>query len=106
MHRMSVFTARATYGSQLQNLVYRNEYRSAHSHDRAPTRAQTWLHTVLHIGGRWAWLRFNRTVTALGWGALDAEDLRYKVWRWIAVVEKWWRTAHLVNFLVFLYDGK
>ncbi|KAI9021932.1 Pex12 amino terminal region-domain-containing protein, partial [Hyaloraphidium curvatum] len=114
MYRLSIFPARATYGSQLQNLVYRNEYRSKHcswtvgalSYDYPPTKLQSWLHVILHVGGRWAWLRFNRAATALGWGDMEPGQWQHRVWQSIGIIERWWRAAHLANFVVFLYDGK
>ncbi|KAJ3048989.1 peroxisome assembly protein (Peroxin-2) [Rhizophlyctis rosea] len=128
--QVTLYASGASYGLELQNLRYRNERR--HLGDRetasinAPlTRWQKIAHAVIHIGGRWGWLRLNRFATSHEWSEHPAvssvstvyfpqrdadppkkHDMRYRIWKLLQKAETIFRSLSLLNFLVFLYNGK
>ncbi|KAI8377900.1 Pex12 amino terminal region-domain-containing protein [Radiomyces spectabilis] len=111
LFKLSVYDSSATYGAQLQNLKYRNEWKhggalESIATDAPLTKTQKIIYGVLTVGGQYAWTRLNRLVTIRGWGELDETDMRYKFYRLLQAGEKYWKAFSLLNFLVFLYNGK
>ncbi|KAJ1909587.1 peroxisome assembly protein (Peroxin-2) [Tieghemiomyces parasiticus] len=100
----------ATYGAELQNLRYRNEFK--HQRNRfvpgnAPlTQGQKILYGTLLVGGQYLWTRTNRHLTDQGWGELPETSPRKKAWQALQFVDKWYHTLSMVNFLAFLYSGR
>ncbi|KAI7869752.1 Pex12 amino terminal region-domain-containing protein [Spinellus fusiger] len=111
LFKFSVYDTSASYGAQLQNLKYRNEWRhqgplESIAKDAPLTRAQKIVYGIVSVGGHYVWHRLNRYVTEKGWSELEESDMRNKVYRLLQAGEKYWRALSLVNFLVFLYSGK
>ncbi|CAO3653654.1 unnamed protein product [Cunninghamella echinulata] len=111
LFKLSVYDSSATYGAQLQNLKYRNEWEhggilESIAKDAPLTKTQKIIYGILTVGGQYAWTRSNRYITEKGWGELDESDTRNKVYRVLQAGEKYWKAFSLLNFLVFLYNGK
>ncbi|KAG2235904.1 hypothetical protein INT48_008207 [Thamnidium elegans] len=41
-----------------------------------------------------------------GWGELDESDIKYKVYNVLQKGEKYWKAFSLLNFLIFLWNGR
>ncbi|KAI7850591.1 Pex12 amino terminal region-domain-containing protein [Circinella umbellata] len=111
LFKLSVYDSSATYGSQLQNLKYRNEWKhggalESIAKDAPLSQTQKVLYGVFTVGGQYAWTRANRYITSQGWGELDEDDIRNKVYRVLQSGEKYWKAFSLLNFLIFLWNGK
>jgi peroxin-2 len=74
--------------------------------DAPLTQTQKIAYGVLTVGGQYIWSRANRYITAKGWGELDESDHRNKIYRVLQTGEKYWKAFSLVNFLVFLWNGR
>lgn len=70
------------------------------------TQTQKIAYGVLTVGGQYIWSRANRYITARGWGELDESDHRNKIYNVLQTGEKYWKGFSLVNFLVFLWNGR
>ncbi|KAL6057891.1 Peroxin-2 [Balamuthia mandrillaris] len=110
MYRLSIYISGATYGQKLQNLVYRNEnaiYPHLPTQSAVPpTGLQKVLWGILHIGGRWGWQRLNRLCMHQRWAERGETDPRRRAWLLLNHLETAWKLFSLLNFIVFLYDGK
>ncbi|KAG0164202.1 peroxisome assembly protein (Peroxin-2) [Apophysomyces sp. BC1034] len=111
LFKLSIYDSSATYGGQLQNLKYRNEWKhggalESIAKDAPLTKTQKIMYGLLAVGGQYAWSRSNRIITARGWSELDESDVRNKIYRLLQAGEKYWKAFSLFNFLVFLYNGK
>ncbi|RUP19747.1 Pex12 amino terminal region-domain-containing protein [Jimgerdemannia flammicorona] len=111
LYRLSIYESGASYGKQLQNLNYRNErgHRGGLESiaiDSTLTRFQRIMYGAITVGGQYAWTRLNRLVTAQGWGDLGETNPRKTFWNLMQRGEGWFKTLSLLNFLVFLYNGK
>ncbi|RHZ56709.1 hypothetical protein Glove_397g8 [Diversispora epigaea] len=111
MYRLSIYESGASYGAQLQNLKYRNERQhggllQSTAKDAPLTKFQKYAFGIMTIGGQYVWMRMNRIVTAQGWGELEDNNPRKIFWKILQKVENIYRVLSLLNFFVFLYDGK
>ncbi|CAG8477702.1 16849_t:CDS:2 [Funneliformis mosseae] len=111
MYRLSIYESGASYGAQLQNLKYRNERQhwgglQSTAKDSPLTKFQKFVYGALTIGGQYMWMRVNRLVTAQGWGELSEDNPRKVFWKILQKVENVYKSLSLLNFLIFLYDGK
>ncbi|KAF9169444.1 peroxisome assembly protein (Peroxin-2) [Mortierella sp. AD011] len=111
MYKFSVYDMGATYGSQLQNLVYRNERKhsgglQSTSTDASLTKTQKIVYGVFTVGGQYIMERLNLIVTAQGWGELPEDNIKRKAWNLIQKSGSIFRIVSLINFLAFLYAGK
>ncbi|GAB5588404.1 peroxisome assembly protein (Peroxin-2) [Umbelopsis nana] len=111
LYKFSIYDSAASYGSQLQNLKYRNErmHKGAlecFAKDAPITKTQKILYGLFMVGGQYTWSRLSRLMTTQGWGALEEDDTRKKVYNFLQRADKYWQAFTLVNFLVFLYNGK
>ncbi|GBB97168.1 hypothetical protein RclHR1_02930017 [Rhizophagus clarus] len=111
MYRLTVLESGATYGAQLQNLKYRNERQhwgglQSISKDSSLTKFQKSAYIALTVGGPYIWIRINRLVTAQEWGESNEDDPRKIFWKVLQKAENIYKTISLLNFLIFLYDGK
>ncbi|KAI8099323.1 Pex12 amino terminal region-domain-containing protein [Halteromyces radiatus] len=111
LFKFSIYDSSATYGAQLQNLKYRNEWQhggilESIAKDAPLTKKQKIIYGILTVGGQYAWTRANRLITENGWGELDESDTRNKIYRILQNGEKYWKAFSLLNFLIFLYNGK
>ncbi|KAI8070828.1 Pex12 amino terminal region-domain-containing protein [Gongronella butleri] len=111
LFKLSIYDSSASYGAQLQNLKYRNEWKhggilESIAKDAPLTKTQKIIYGLLTVGGQYAWTRSNRYITEQGWGELDETTTRNKVYRILQAGEKYWKAFTLLNFLVFLYNGK
>ncbi|ORY91022.1 Pex12 amino terminal region-domain-containing protein [Syncephalastrum racemosum] len=111
LFKFSVYDSGATYGAQLQNLKYRNEWMHSRAlesiaKDAPLSKTQKILYGLFTVGGQYAWIRANRYITEQGWGELDESEIRNKVYRTLQAGEKYWKAFTLINFLVFLANGR
>ncbi|CEP09727.1 hypothetical protein [Parasitella parasitica] len=111
LFKLSIYDSSASYGAQLQNLKYRNEWQhggafESIAKDAPLTKTQKILYGVFTVGGQYTWARTNRYITAKGWGEVDESDIRNKIYRVLQAGEKYWKAFSLINFLVFLWNGK
>ncbi|KAK3847406.1 MAG: Pex12 amino terminal region-domain-containing protein [Linnemannia gamsii] len=111
MYKFSVYDMGATYGSQLQNLIYRNERKhsgglQSTSSDAALTKTQKITYGAVTVGGQYLMERLNRVVTAQGWGELPEDNIKRKAWNVLQKGGSIFRIVSLINFLAFLYAGK
>jgi peroxin-2 len=100
MYRLSIYVNGATYGTSMQNLHYQNELGT----NPKLAKWQKLSYILMHVGGRWGWLRLSRLASTQDWS--DQNDWRSRAWVWMDNVEKVWKALSLANFLVFLYDGR
>ncbi|KAJ1654965.1 peroxisome assembly protein (Peroxin-2) [Dispira simplex] len=100
----------ATYGAQLQNLRYRNEFKHTRNPQRvahAPlSRTQVATYGVLLVGGRYTWTRLNQWITTQGWSEAPQGSWRKRIWHLMQKLDAWYHGLTLVNFLVFMYAGR
>ncbi|KAI8990324.1 Pex12 amino terminal region-domain-containing protein [Pilobolus umbonatus] len=111
LFKLSVYDTSATYGAQLQNLKFRNERKhsgplEAIAQDAPLTNGQKLAYGIFTVGGQYVWSRVNRYITSKGWGELDESDTKYRIYYLLQTGEKYWKAFSLVNFLVFLWNGK
>lgn len=107
IHAPVVLSSQATYGSQLQNLVYRNSKQSFHSSYLYPlSKTQKALYVALRIVGVWAWRRMNRLLISSQWCDLESSDYRKKIWLLVQRLELMYKSLSILNFSIFLYNGK
>ncbi|KAG9327306.1 hypothetical protein KVV02_007082 [Mortierella alpina] len=111
MYKFSVYDMGATYGSQLQNLIYRNERKhsgglQSTAKDAPLTKAQKITYGVVTVGGQYVMERLNRMATAQGWGELPEDNIKRKAWNVLQKGGSVFRIVSLLNFLAFLYAGK
>ncbi|KAG0202292.1 peroxisome assembly protein (Peroxin-2) [Mortierella sp. GBA30] len=111
MYNFSVYDMGATYGSQLQNLIYRNERKhcgglQSTATDAPLTKTQKVAYGVVTVGGQYVMERLNRVVTAQGWGELPEDNIKKKAWNVLQKGGSVFRIVSLINFLAFLYAGK
>ncbi|EIE78571.1 hypothetical protein RO3G_03275 [Rhizopus delemar RA 99-880] len=111
LFKLSIYNSSTTYGAQLQNLKYRNERMHKGSlesiaKDAPLTKAQKISYGILTVGGQYAWTRISRIATNKGWGELEEDDIRNKIYKLLQYGEKYWKLFSLINFLVFLWNGK
>ncbi|EGG20214.1 RING zinc finger-containing protein [Cavenderia fasciculata] len=108
--KLSIFNLGNTYGNQLQNLTYRNEFafdRSKGSDTLTKlTLRQKWASGLINIGGEWAWARINRISINEAWGERPDSDIKKKIWNLLNRLESLYKILSVLNFLTFLYDGK
>lgn len=74
--------------------------------DAPLTKAQKISYGILTVGGQYAWTRISRIATNKGWGELEEDDIRNKIYKLLQYGEKYWKLFSLINFLVFLWNGK
>eukprot|EP00002_Diphylleia_rotans_P040613 TRINITY_DN966_c0_g1_i20.p1 TRINITY_DN966_c0_g1~~TRINITY_DN966_c0_g1_i20.p1 ORF type:complete len:412 (-),score=73.17 TRINITY_DN966_c0_g1_i20:226-1461(-) len=110
MFRFSVWPSSTTYGAQLQNLRYQNHRSfvkdplSKKLHDMST--AQKIGYALCYIGVPWAWSRISLIATTQGWSSLPEDDWRKKYWRRMERVETIFKSLTLMNFIVFLHNGR
>lgn len=95
----------ATYGLEMQNLVYENTFRTSLSSFRfSPTRIQRLSHLFVNVIFKYGWQKLNRIMTDNGW----AIKLGFKkfLYKWTQRLDVAFKSISLVNFLTFLYNGR
>ncbi|KAI7885942.1 Pex12 amino terminal region-domain-containing protein [Mucor mucedo] len=111
LFKLSIYDSSATYGSQLQNLKYRNEWKhggafESIAKDAPLTQGQKIAYGLFTVGGQYAWTRANRYITMRGWGEMDDSSTKYKIYQLLQTGEKYWKAFSLLNFLIFLWNGR
>lgn len=77
------------------------------SQANSPKRKQLLLYGLFMIGGQYMWARWHRWGVGGGWGNISyEEDWRGKVYRWVNRVEKYAKVLTLLNYIVFLCNGR
>ncbi|KAI0235457.1 peroxisome assembly protein (Peroxin-2) [Massospora cicadina] len=106
--RGSTCPSHASYGSQLQNLRFRDEFRVNRYSSLVvnPRRQQLLLYGLVSIGGQYLWARWYRWGVEGGWGNLSSQDWRSKIYNWTMRLEKYAKLFMLLNHIVFLCNGR
>lgn len=76
------------------------------SSDRPLSALQLTLHPTLTILLPYAHTRLSAHMTSLSYSDMPSRDLRRRLWELLNRVQRWWAAAVLINFGVFLGDGK
>jgi peroxin-2 len=110
MFSLSMFKTGATYGLQLMGLKYRDERQHwndpVNIQDAFPTLAQRFGWWLGHIGLKYAWTRIHRVSLREQWSDLENHHWKKKLWRLMEWLEKVQSVLTLLNFLVFLSNGR
>ncbi|KAK0558749.1 peroxisome assembly protein (Peroxin-2) [Tilletia horrida] len=111
LYKLSIWDHGATYGAMIQNLKYRNEW--AHrgglqstSRDIPLSTLQLSLYPLLTILLPWAHTRAERSMTSHSFSDMPSNDPRRLLWAGLDRAQKVWAAAALLNFAIFLGDGK
>jgi peroxin-2 len=107
IYKFSVYENDASFGDRIQNLKYRN------SKNQLITKYQKIVHALLNIGIPWIQFRLNRLAIDQNWGEIVIEQdtsitnrLKYYIYKYSHTVEMSYKLLSLVNFIVFLKNGK
>ncbi|KAJ9056954.1 peroxisome assembly protein (Peroxin-2) [Entomophthora muscae] len=110
LYRFSIWSpSYASYGSQLQNLRFRDESGGDlyTSRTNNPRQRQLLLYGLFMIGGQYLWARWHRWGVGGGWGNISyQDDWRGKVYTWVTRLEKYSKLLTLLNYIVFLCNGR
>jgi peroxin-2 len=116
VHGFTTCQNRPTPGSQLMNLVYRNEAhpKLIHGHAAVPkdvtqfalTWQQKWLYILVGIGGRWGWTRMGDYMRSRNWDMEDNDTWKRRLYQLYQRAETLYRICSVMNFVAFLYNGK
>ncbi|XP_012995177.2 LOW QUALITY PROTEIN: peroxisome biogenesis factor 2 [Esox lucius] len=107
--RFTVYPGSATVGQSMMNLRY-HDTRSLSRRYRAPSRRQTLGLALLAVGPRWLTERSHGLLLALGLGVGGGQPADGGLWpalrRALSIVTGLTQVANLINFLVFLRQGR
>eukprot|EP01116_Phalansterium_solitarium_P018863 TRINITY_DN5125_c0_g2_i1.p1 TRINITY_DN5125_c0_g2~~TRINITY_DN5125_c0_g2_i1.p1 ORF type:complete len:332 (+),score=85.64 TRINITY_DN5125_c0_g2_i1:112-1107(+) len=97
IYRFSIYASGTTFGNRLQNL------RFSRGETGSISKTQTVFYGLFTVGFKWMWTRLNAWVSARDdWG-----DLRNsRMWATLSFLESAYKTASILNFFVFLVDGR
>lgn len=111
LYKFSVYDRAATYGAMLQNLRYRNEW--AHqrglqstARDAPLAPIQLALYPLLTIVAPYAYKRVKLHMSAHGFSDAPTDSQEYFVWSTLEHSLKAWNVVSLINFCLFLWNGK
>jgi peroxin-2 len=107
----SIRTNTASPGEVLQNLRYRDERKFSYLHTKGlltlpndmPSRGQRSMHLLLSVLTPWMWNRLRDHAVEKQWGENHETE---HWWSILEAVDRAHRVASLVNFLIFLGDGR
>lgn len=109
------------YGSKMQNLKFvdastmkplagwqkvHKELLILHHHHPETLSSSQAAYGLIQIGGPWLWDRLNRYSTASAWGDHPSESWQRRAWKTLTNIETTYKFLTVLNFLVFLVDGK
>jgi peroxin-2 len=89
----------------MQNLKYRNELIGSHE---SPSKIQKLIHATLLIGLPYIHARVNKILTE----GDDSQDVTWlgksqvEIWRKLNALEMYVKLAQMINFLIFLVNGR
>ena len=108
MFLLAMWPNGTTYGLQLMSLKYRDERRSTVTKDAPVTAVQKVLWALLHFAVPYAIVRVNRwLLTGREQEEDDGQDeWKLRMWNNLQRLETAYSALSLVNFLVFLIDGR
>ena len=110
VYYFSVWTNHPTPGNVFQNLHYVDaRYTQADPYDlvgQPLSRGQRVQHGLISVLLPWFWARLTRFFSVHEWGARSSDDWRRKVWLLSNRLESLYKCATLINFCVFLVDGR
>lgn len=122
LFKFSIYDHGATYGAMLQNLKYRNEWahRRACTCRGAPplttvqstavdaplTRTQLTLYPLLTILLPYALDKAKVRMSDRGFAHAPASSDEHMVWTGFEQAQQLWNAASLLNFALFLWNGK
>lgn len=111
LYKFSVYDRGATYGAMLQNLRYRNEW--AHqkglqstARDMPLAPMQLALYPLLTIVVPYAYKRARMYMSAHAYSDAPADSQEYFVWSMLEHSAKAWNVVSLINFALFLWNGR
>lgn len=111
LFKFSIWDRGASYGSMLQNLKYRNEW--AHrgalqstARDQPLSRIQLALYPIFTILAPYVGTKVQAHMTSLSYSEMGANDARRLLWKVTDTGHRVWSAAVLLNFAVFLGNGK
>ncbi|GAC73553.1 predicted E3 ubiquitin ligase [Moesziomyces antarcticus T-34] len=111
LFKFSIVDRGASYGSMLQNLKYRNEW--AHrgalqstARDQPLSRLQLALYPLLTIVAPYLGAKWQGHMTSLSYSDMPNNDPRRLLWKLTDASQRVWSALVLVNFAVFLADGR
>jgi peroxin-2 len=111
IYRFSVLESKPTYGCKLQNLKYRNEmaHSSKYSMFNGTTdlsKEQKLMYFALKVLTPYLYEKFNEYMTSHGWSEYSNRNPKKKLWKLFQSLEKIYKLSSLLNFYIFLYNGK
>ncbi len=106
IYQSSIYDQSQSFGDKLQNLKYRNEWRSNLKFDAPVAKYQKVFHALLSIGLPYFFVRFTRFCSDQNWNEADPSTLKRKIWNIVKRVEFYYQIIYCCNFLTFLYQGK
>ncbi|WFD33660.1 peroxisome assembly protein (Peroxin-2) [Malassezia cuniculi] len=111
LFKFSVYDHAATYGAMLQNLRYRNEW--AHqkglqstARDMPLAPIQLALYPLLTIVVPYAYKRTKMYMSKNAFADAPSDSQEYFIWNTLEHSMKAWNVLSLVNFCLFLWNGK
>ncbi|PWZ02699.1 hypothetical protein BCV70DRAFT_182991 [Testicularia cyperi] len=111
LYKFSIYDRGASYGSMLQNLKFRNEW--AHrgalqstARDQPLSKLQLALYPLLTIIAPYAGTKLQDHMTSLSYSDMPRNDPRRLLWKLTDASQRVWSAAVLLNFAVFLGNGK
>lgn len=111
LFKFSIWDRGASYGSMLQNLKYRNEW--AHrgalqstARDQPLSRIQLALYPVFTILAPYLGTKVQAHMTSLSYSEMRGNDPRRLLWKLTDTGHRLWSAAILLNFAIFLGNGK
>jgi len=106
IYRFSTFETDSSFGDRLQNLKY-VQHGSGTSSKLPLTTRRKLFHAFLTIGLPYLWTRFNRKISYdWNWSELPNTSVKKKVWQYCNRIELLLKSLNLLNFMVFLFNGK
>eukprot|EP01083_Nonionella_stella_P116589 346514_1 len=106
IYRFSVFTNIPSPGNRLQNIRYRDEWKSTSiKNSYEIPRARRLAHGFLSIGMEWIWARSMKRVSEEGFFAFPQGTWQRRLHSILEWVDTILKLARLANFIIFLRHG-
>ncbi|KAJ3393063.1 peroxisome assembly protein (Peroxin-2) [Lobulomyces angularis] len=55
---------------------------------------------------KWFWIQLNRYATTNEFSELPESDFRHKLWKILQKIENFFKSLSLINYIIFLYNGR
>lgn len=101
IYRFSIFVDGQSFGDKLQNLKYQT------SNGAEVTNRRKWVHAALTIGLPYAFTRLSRVFSHdWNWSEYPEHNWRRRVWKWVHLLDSYYKVAQVLHFFNFLYNGR